>query len=127
MIEIRDARMADSKRLAKTMETYPYLVIVRDGEIAGYAYAGPFNLREAYQWSCERIHTSGAEVWAKSSTRPWKRRCGKWGYACIAYPQEADEYLTTNSDDYHTHLGYQQVGVPTSLAAGMTWFGWKRS
>lgn len=53
MIEIRAARMADSKRLAKTMETYPYLVIVRDGEIAGYAYAGPFNPREAYQWSCE--------------------------------------------------------------------------
>lgn len=147
MIEIRDARLADSKRLVeiynyyiektaitfevepvtaadfekrmtKTMETYPYLVIVRDGEIAGYAYAGPFNPREAYQWSCEMTiyldphqRSSGLGKKLYQAMEEVLRKMGICNlYACIAYPQEADEYLTTNSVDYHAHLGYQQVG-----------------
>ena len=31
-------------------------------------------------------------------------------YACIAYPETEDEYLTTNSADFHAHLGYTKVG-----------------
>ncbi|HEY7664023.1 MAG TPA: GNAT family N-acetyltransferase [Xanthobacteraceae bacterium] len=32
---------------------YPYLVAEADGEIAGYAYAGPYRARPAYRWSVE--------------------------------------------------------------------------
>lgn len=32
-------------------------------------------------------------------------------YACIGYPDEDDEYLTTNSADFHAHLGYTKVGT----------------
>ena len=32
---------------------YPYLVAEIDGEIAGYAYAGPYRARPAYHWSVE--------------------------------------------------------------------------
>ena len=35
------------------MQKYPYLVIEEDGVIQGYAYAGAFNPREAYDWSSE--------------------------------------------------------------------------
>ena len=31
-------------------------------------------------------------------------------YACIGYPEYEDEYLTTNSADFHTHLGFVKVG-----------------
>ena len=31
-------------------------------------------------------------------------------YACIAYPETEDEYLTTNSADFHAHLGFTEVG-----------------
>ena len=41
------------KRMEKTMRRYPYLVIEREGQIEGYAYAGPFVGRAAYDWSCE--------------------------------------------------------------------------
>ena len=32
---------------------YPYLVAEFDGEIVGYAYAGPYRARAAYHWSVE--------------------------------------------------------------------------
>lgn len=32
-------------------------------------------------------------------------------YACIGYPDKDDKYLTTNSADFHAHLGYVKVGV----------------
>ena len=31
-------------------------------------------------------------------------------YACISYPEKDDEYLTTNSADFHEHLGFVKVG-----------------
>ena len=40
-------------RIRHTLEKYPYLVAVRDSEIIGYAYAGAFYGRAAYDWSVE--------------------------------------------------------------------------
>ena len=37
-------------RIRHTLEKYPYLVAVRDSEIIGYAYAGAFYGRAAYDW-----------------------------------------------------------------------------
>ena len=31
-------------------------------------------------------------------------------YACIAYPEEEDEYLTKNSVRFHEHLGFKEAG-----------------
>ena len=41
------------RRMQHTMQRYPYLVIERDGVVQGYAYAGAFVGRAAYDWSCE--------------------------------------------------------------------------
>ena len=38
---------------ALTSQNYPYLIAEEDGEILGYAYAGPFRPRPAYRWSVE--------------------------------------------------------------------------
>ena len=40
-------------RMKKTLGKYPYLVIEKDGVIQGYAYAGTFVGRAAYDWACE--------------------------------------------------------------------------
>lgn len=40
-------------RMEKIMKRYPYLVAERDGQIVGYSYAGVFKDRAAYDWSCE--------------------------------------------------------------------------
>ena len=40
-------------RIARTLQKYPYLLAERAGQIVGYAYAGPFHARAAYDWAVE--------------------------------------------------------------------------
>ena len=40
-------------RIEKTLKKYPYIIVVKDKEIIGYAYTGPFVGRAAYNWSLE--------------------------------------------------------------------------
>lgn len=40
-------------RIAKYLETYPWLVLERDGRLDGYAYASAHRDRKAYQWSVD--------------------------------------------------------------------------
>lgn len=105
-------------RMARTMERYPYLVVLQDGRIAGYAYAGAFNGRAAYDWSAEvtiyldreaRKCGLGRRLYA--ALEEALREIGVLNlYACIGYPVEEDEYLTRNSAEFHEHLGYAEVG-----------------
>lgn len=106
------------ERMRRTMQRYPYLVILQDGVIQGYAYAGPFVDRAAYDWGCELTIYLASNV----------RKCGLGRrlytalasalkamgilnlYACIAYPEKDDEYLTHNSVQFHRHLGFAIVG-----------------
>lgn len=105
-------------RMENTMRAYPYLAVLKDGRIEGYAYAGAFVGRAAYQWSCE------TSIYLDRSAR----KCGMGRilyealekalrdmgilnlYACIGYPERDDEYLTANSAGFHAHLGYVKVG-----------------
>lgn len=41
------------ERVRETLRDYPWLVCERDGEVVGYATAGPVREYEAYQWSVE--------------------------------------------------------------------------
>ena len=40
-------------RIGKVLKRYPYLVAEVNGEPLGYAYAGPFKERAAYDWAVE--------------------------------------------------------------------------
>ena len=105
-------------RMEKTMERYPYLVIEVDGHIEGYAYAGPFGGRAAYDWSCETTiylnHNAKKCGLGRKLYEALEQALQSMGilnlYACIGYPQQEDEYLTTNSADFHEHFGFKKVG-----------------
>ena len=44
-------------------------------------------------------------------------------YACIAYPDHDDAYLTGNSVAFHTHLGFTPVGLfPHCAYKFGTWY-----
>ena len=42
-----------TRRIAATLEAFPWLVCEEDGDKLGYAYAGKHRQRAAYQWSCD--------------------------------------------------------------------------
>ena len=105
-------------RMRHTMEKYPYIVIERDGVIEGYAYAGSFVGRSAYDWSCELTiylnHEAQKGGLGKKLYTALIDRLKVMGilnvYACIGYPEIEDEYLTKNSAQFHEHLGFKTVG-----------------
>ncbi len=106
------------QRMRDIMRKYPYLVIERDGQIEGYAYARAFIGRSAYDWSCEMTvylnHLLQGLGMGKILYQALEDRLKLMGivnlYACIGYPEKPDEYLTTNSAQFHAHLGYAEVG-----------------
>ena len=106
------------QRMRHVLEKYPYLVAEKDGEIAGYAYAGVFKERAAYDWAVETT------VYVRDGLQ--KNGIGKALYemlekllalqniqnlnACIAYLETEDKLLTHNSVQFHEHMGYRLVG-----------------
>lgn len=106
------------QRMQHVLEKYPYIVAERDGEIVGYAYAGSFKERAAYDWAVETT------VYVREDQQ--KTGIGKKLYealekllalqnirnlnACIAWLETEDESLTHNSVQFHAHMGYRLVG-----------------
>lgn len=106
------------KRMEGTINHYPYLVIQKNNIVQGYAYADSFIDRAAYDWSCEVTiyleHSMQKSGMGRRIYEALEGNLQKMGilnlYACIAYPEADDEYLTTNSADFHAHLGFVKVG-----------------
>ena len=106
-------------RIRSISARYPYIkAAAEDGTILGYAYAGVFKPRAAYDWAVETT------VYVREDQK--NSGVGKALYmaleqilaeqnilnlnACIGYPEVEDEYLTKNSVQFHEHMGYRFVG-----------------
>ena len=106
-------------RIENTLKNYPYLVIEDNGVIYGYAYAGVFKGRAAYDRSCEMTiyldKDARKKGYGKKLYTALEEELKKRGmlnlYACIGSPIVEDEYLTRNSEEFHAHLGYTKVGT----------------
>ena len=106
------------RRIEKTLEKYPYIVAMKNDKILGYAYAGTFINRRAYDWSAEMtvyvahdIRKNGVGGQLYRTLEDMLKKMGILNlYACIAYTQTEDKYLTNNSTQFHQHLGFQTVG-----------------
>lgn len=106
------------KRIENTIKKYPYLIAENDNQILGYAYAGAFYGRAAYDWSVETTIYLAPDAQKKGVGRTLyevlEEKLKDMGiknlYACIAYPENEDEYLDKNSALFHEHMGYKEVG-----------------
>lgn len=105
-------------RIAATLERYPYLVAERDGAPVGYAYAGAFKARPAYDWAVETtIYVDRAQRRGGVGRRLYgalERALSAQNIlnlnACIAYPSEEDPFLTRDSAAFHSRMGYRMAG-----------------
>ena len=106
------------RRIANTLQRYPYLVAEKDGEICGYAYTGTFGERAAYGWAAETRIYLRRDMRGKGLGKQLYTELEKISaaqniqnlYACIAYPDTDDSHLTGNSVAFHTRLGYTMAG-----------------
>ncbi len=106
------------ERIKKTLAGYPYLVAETDEGVAGYAYAGPFQERAAYDWAVEtsiylredkRGMGIGSRLYDKLKDMLIKQNILNMN-ACIAYSQKEDEHLTRGSVLFHEKYGFNKVG-----------------
>lgn len=119
-------------RIESTLRRFPYLVLERDGAVLGYAYAGPLHSRPAYDWAVETSIYLAPDARGGGLGRTLhdalKNVLREQGFlnmnACIAYPEENDEYLTKNSAEFHAHLGYRMIGGFTKCGYKFhRWYG----
>ena len=108
-----------TERIKKIQTRYPYLVAKENDRIIGYAYAAPFKTRAAYDWAVEvtvyvdqNLKKKGIGKKLYTALEAFLKKQGILNlYACIACPVKEDVYLTRNSIDFHSHMGYVTVGT----------------
>ena len=106
-------------RIRRTLKKYPYLVVEEDGVVQGYAYAGAFVGRAAYDHCCELTiyldRNAKGHGYGRALYEALEQALKEMGilnlYACIGDPEVEDEYLTRNSEQFHQHLGFTKVGT----------------
>ena len=106
-------------RITTVTRKYPFFVAVYENRVVGYAYASVFKNRAAYDHCAElSVYVEGAmcgkgvgTLLYKVLERALKNMGVKNAYACIAYPDGAeDETLTKGSVRFHYARGYAICG-----------------
>ena len=101
-----------SRRIAAAQREHAWLVLEDDGDVVGYAYAGPFMSRAAYRWAATvsvyldgGSHRSGGgrALYAALLDRLAERGI-RTVLAGVALPNEASEAL-------HRALGFEPAGT----------------
>ena len=110
------AEFAD--RIRSIRRSYPYLVLEQDGRLLGYAYAGTFKNRRAYDWAVEttiyldqslRGKCLGRLLYAALEQRLAAMHITNLN-ACICYNPTPDDTCQNESMRFHTKEGYALVG-----------------
>lgn len=104
-------------RIENTLKKYPYLVAEKDDRILGYAYAGVFKGRAAYdhcvetsiyvEQSCQGMGIG--KILYNALEEALKQQGILNVNACISWIDTPNEYLTHQSPDFHAHMGYEKV------------------
>jgi phosphinothricin acetyltransferase len=111
--EVPTVDQMQARRADVLQRGLPYLVALKDGEVAGYAYATAYRARSAYRHTVEDsiyvaqgMHGHGI---GKALLREVIRRCTDGGFtqmvACVGNSANA------GSLRLHESLGFEQVGV----------------
>ena len=112
-----------SERIENTLKKYPYIVAEinqnNQKKIIGYAYAGAFKTRTAYDWSVETSiyvdkdfrHCGVGKLLLERLEQLLQKQNFLNVNACIAFTEKESEYLTNDSYKFHQKMGYTLVGT----------------
>jgi len=88
-------------RIARTLEGFPWLVGEGDGQLLGYAYAGPHRSRAGYRWSVE------VSVYVAPAAH--RRGIGRALYAALLALLRAQGYVNV----------YAGIALPNDASVGL--------
>ena len=106
-------------RIESTLKNYPYLVAVEEGRIVGYAYAGAFRKRAAYQHSAEmsiymdercRQKGIGTLLYQELEKRLLEQNVFSIYAGVTTTDRKNDAYVTDASICFHEKTGYTKIG-----------------
>lgn len=97
---------------------YPYLVMLKNGNLIGYAYANYLKPREAFKYSVEiSIYfdkSCRGKGYGEVLYKELEKRLKFVGitnvYACITHASAPDEYVNDSSIRFHERMGFENVG-----------------
>jgi L-amino acid N-acyltransferase YncA len=100
------------QRITSTLQTYPYLVAVRNGDVVGYAYASQHRARAAYRWAVDvTVYISESERRTGVGHQLYKallpilaHQGFRSAYAGISQPNAGSVAL-------HERLGFRHIGT----------------
>lgn len=112
-----------ANRIERIQKKYPYLVCESEGTVVGYAYAGTYNSREAYDWTVTtsiyvdkeyRRKGVGSALYAALENRLKEQGIINL-LAGVAFSEAEDRYLTHDSYKFHLREGYSKVAHMKSV------------
>lgn len=118
-----------ARRIAATLETYPFLVLEEAGQVLGFAYAGALRVRAAYRWSAEITAYVDARARGRGIGRTLydalldtlKRQRFHAAFAGVALPNPASVGLLKAVG--FSHFGtYQEVGFKFGRWHDVAWW-----
>ncbi len=101
-----------SKRIADTVQEFPWLVCLQDNKVIGYAYAHKHRFRSAYQWSPEStvyiapdFHARGIGRLLYNTLFALLKLQGYFNvFAGVGLPNE-------KSVGFHKATGFEEIGI----------------
>lgn len=105
-------------RIRTISSKFPYIKAVVDDTIVGYAYAGDFKTRKAYEWAVEttiyvrkdcKRNGIGRALYLQLE-KSLKQMGIQNMNACIGSPIVPDEVLNRDSINFHEKMGFKMVG-----------------
>jgi L-amino acid N-acyltransferase YncA len=111
--EVPTVEQMQSRRADVLARGLPYLVAMKDGEVAGYAYASPYRSRSAYRHTVEdSIYVApgmqGRGI-GKALLQEVIRRCTESGFTQMV--AVVGNSANAGSQRVHQRLGFETVGV----------------
>ena len=106
-------------RIRETLKNYPWLIAAEDRRIVGYAYAGPFRKRAAYQHSAEmsiyidqryRQHGIGRSLYLELEKQLVRQNVFSLYAGVTVSDRPDDAYVTNGSICFHERMGYTKIG-----------------
>lgn len=111
--EVPSVEQMQQRRAEVLARGLPYLVALRDGEVAGFACATPYRTRTAYRHTVEnsvyvasQMHGRGV---GSALLRELIRRCADAGFAQMV--AVIGNSANAGSQRLHRSLGFEKVGV----------------